>query len=151
MTIEKLLEEYPLPIYEWKNMPQDSPTAILITEGREGVFVTQTGKLSSDELKVCLAHEEGHFRTGTTHRLMSPLDLISQHEYKANAYAYSKLIPMNELMDKVSAGTYNIYELSDHFGVPVQFLCDAVTYYIGHDQGFSQMVEGLKFNDLQDL
>ena len=148
MTIEEVLEEYPLKIYEWKDkMPQDSPAALIDSGDRSAVFLSQPMKYTAAEIKVSLAHEEGHYMTGATHKMMSPLDLISQHEYKANSYAYKKLVPMDDLMEKVSSGVYNIYELSDLYDVPVQFLVDTVTYYIRHDQGFSDMVDKLRFED----
>ena len=148
MTLENVLNEFPLPIYEWKEkMPQDSPAALIDSGECSAVLLNYRHRFTSDELKVCLAHEEGHYRTGATHRLSSPLDLISQHEYKANAYAYQKLIPMNELMERISSGARTIWELSDLFGVPVQFLVDAVTYYVHHDQSFCDFVEGLKLSD----
>lgn len=94
--------------------------------GRYAVFMDFSNiPTAADEL-VTVAHEGGHVSTGTTHRVSSPYDLVSKHEYKADKWAVQRLIPAEALDRAVADGYTDLYALADYFNVTVPFMKKAV-------------------------
>lgn len=84
-------------------------------------------KSESDE-KVKLAHEIGHCETGAFYNQYAVCDIRSKHEYTANKWAIKQLIPENELKEACKI-CRNRWELSEHFGVPEDFMQKALDFY----------------------
>lgn len=82
-------------------------------------------KLHSDyRLHRCvLAEELGHHFTSSGERIakkhhsLQDRLMIDKCEYKALRWAAKHLVPENDLLDAVSEGLYEIWELADHFSV----------------------------------
>lgn len=77
-----------------------------------------------------LAHELGHCATGYTHQSDSPLDLVCQHEYKANKWAVERFLPFSDSQAAVKDGYTEIWELAEYFSVSEEFIRWALYYYI---------------------
>lgn len=83
---------------------------------------------SEADEKVKLAHELGHCKTGSFYNAHSPFDVRTKHERTADKWAISNLIPENELK-KACKYCRNRWELSEHFGVPEDFMQKALDFY----------------------
>ena len=81
------------------------------------------------EESVTLLHEGGHCATGTTHAIVSPFDLISKHEYKADKWAVQDAVSKEELEAARKAGYREIYELADFFNLTEAFIMKIVCWY----------------------
>ena len=85
-------------------------------------------KSKRDEL-VKLAHELGHCETGSFYNRYALCDIRAKHERRADKWAIKKLIPKNEF-DEAKKYCNNRYELSEHFGVPEDFMQMAIDFYL---------------------
>lgn len=111
--------------------------ATIEVAGRYGIFVDFDCLGSLQEFKAALAHELGHCATGCTHRVSSPYDLVSRHEYKADRWAIQRYLPFETLRDAVSAGYTEPWQLAEYFQLPEAAVRRALTYYL--------RVKGLRF------
>lgn len=94
-----------------------------------GVFVDRGRIDTTAEEAVTLLHEGGHCATGTTHAIVSPSDLISKHEYKADKWAVQDAVSKEELEEARKAGYREIYELADFFNLTEAFMKKVVCWY----------------------
>lgn len=105
------------------------PAATVELDGTYGVFI-DTGQIRSiAEETYLVAHEAGHVMTGATHQIYSPLQLVAQHENRADRWAIRKLIPRNELTAALQSGFTEPWQLAEYFDLPEEFICKAVDYY----------------------
>lgn len=109
----------------------------------DGIFIDRRQIPSENERRCVLAHEMGHLMTGATHRLSSPLDLIAQHEYKANAWAFKNLMPLGEVMYAAACGVRSVWDLAEYFSVPEDFAAAAYAYYL-HNAAFADFIAHLR-------
>lgn len=90
--------------------------------GKYGVFL-DLDQFETYAQELCiLAHEYGHCKTGSTHSVTSPLDLIQKHEYKANKAAVHMLIPYPALCDAINQGYTELWQLAEYFDVTEDFI-----------------------------
>ncbi|OQB15008.1 MAG: hypothetical protein BWY15_00823 [Firmicutes bacterium ADurb.Bin193] len=76
-----------------------------------------------------LAHEIGHCVQGAFYNIYSPYDIKSRHEYRANRWAYKKLVPLEEVKKANAIGLKETWELAEYFNVPCDFMCKALEFY----------------------
>jgi len=95
----------------------------------DGVFIDSNKFGTIADEMFAVTHEYGHLKTGTTHRVHSPLDLISRHEYRANKWAVNRLIPYDDLNEAFADGCVEVWELAERFGVPEFFILRAIEYH----------------------
>ena len=112
----------------FSNTNTKSATICLHTNKR-GVFIDYARLKTHAEKKTALAHECGHCATGTTHQLSSPLDLVGQHEYKADKWAAHRLVPPDELLKALKGGCTEPWELAERFSVTEDFIRRAEYIY----------------------
>ncbi len=79
--------------------------------------------------RVCLAHEIGHCRTGGFYNMYSPLDVRAKHEYKADKWAITRLVPYEEFLKAVKRGCGDVYSLAEYFSVTEDFMRKAIEFY----------------------
>lgn len=84
--------------------------------------------LSAQEERVVLAHELGHYYTGTYYQIFSPFELISRYEYRADACMLPELIPPDELVSCLEDGL-ELWELAEEFDVPEQTIERVIDIY----------------------
>lgn len=77
-----------------------------------------------------LAHELGHCITGAFYNQYSDYDCRQRHENRADKWAVTQLIPVDELDEAIAAGYTEIWDLADHFGVTEDLARKAVCYYV---------------------
>lgn len=98
-------------------------------KNKYAVFIDPFQFESISEIKRALAHEIGHCATGCTHKVSSPLDLVSKHEYKANRWAIERYIPFEDLRLAISKGYTEEWQLAEYFDFPQSFIHLALEYY----------------------
>ncbi|ODU58414.1 MAG: ImmA/IrrE family metallo-endopeptidase [Clostridium sp. SCN 57-10] len=114
-------------LYLW-DLGDASATTIAI-DGAYGIFMDFDNiETAADELCV-VAHEAGHFFSGATHRVDSPLDVVGRHECKANKWAIAHCIPVDDLDDAVADGCTEWWQLAERLGVTESFVKKAVCLY----------------------
>jgi Zn-dependent peptidase ImmA (M78 family) len=94
-----------------------------------GIFIDMTAFSSLRESKRAIAHEIGHCATGATHKTCSPLDLVEQHEYRANKWAVERFLSFDELQQAMQDGYTEPWELAEYFDVSEKAVRWAVQYY----------------------
>lgn len=81
------------------------------------------------ELKVILAHELGHCKTGSFYNRYSKFDLVCQHEYRADRQAVLDLVPYEDLMEALQDGITEVWELAERFDVTEDFIRTVFKHY----------------------
>lgn len=66
-----------------------------------------------------------------TYKFNSSSSLISKQEYRAKKWAYSVLVPYEKLRIAIKRGLNDIYKLADFFDVTVEYMQNAIDFYIG--------------------
>jgi len=104
--------------------------------GKYGVFL-DLDQFETYTQELCvLAHEYGHCKTGSTHAVSSPLDLIQKHEYKANKAAVHMLVPYDAFCEAIDQGYTEVWQLAEYFDVTEEFIQTADQIY--RNEGFIQ-------------
>ena len=127
LALYNALQENGILVFEYSQ--KDSKAVTIRNAFGYGIFL-DTGHMetAAEELSV-LAHEYGHCATGATHAVSSPLDLIVQHEYKADKWAAHYLIPPDKLRQAIEEGYIEPWELAERLNVTEDFLRRAVYIY----------------------
>lgn len=99
------------------------------TDGIYGVFLNHKEIKDSNEEFCVLAHEYGHCASGSTHKLNSNLDIISQHEYRANRRAILDFLPVDRIKSAIQNGCQTLYEISEFVDMPEDFVSKAIQHY----------------------
>jgi len=95
-----------------------------------GLIAIDTQKLKTRaEEKVCLAHECGHYSTGSYYNIYSDFDIKQKHENRATKWAITQIIPKDQLESAISKGVVDSYELAEYFDVTEEFMLKAINYY----------------------
>lgn len=81
------------------------------------------------EEKEILAEELGHYYCGALYYINSDKTLINKCEFRAMKWAYSILVPLQKLKEKLTQGL-NLYELADYFNVDCKYMIDCINFYI---------------------
>ena len=93
-------------------------------------FIVLDAKLPERLVKEHAAHEAGHCIMGAFYNRSAALDLISQHEYRADKWAIETLVPREELEEQISRNNLDsLYLLSEHFAVSEDFIKKACIHY----------------------
>lgn len=80
-----------------------------------------------------MAHELGHYYTGTYYKFYSPLQLQAQAEWKADTWMVCDQVPVEDLRDAIHRGYTEPWELADYFGVPEKVILRADEIYRAKD------------------
>jgi len=107
---------------------QSRATTIKVASGY-GVFIDNSRFASRTEEFCVAAHEYGHASTGTTHKVYSPYQLVSQHEYRAYKWAVQKVIPWRDFLSALNNEITATWNLAEHFGVTEDFMQKAIYVY----------------------
>ena len=94
-----------------------------------GIFFNYNKFDSSQEEFCVLAHEFGHCKTGATHKLYSPYQLICQHEHRANRAAVHEFLPIEKLNDAFEHGCAETWEVAEYLDIPEKFVILAIDIY----------------------
>lgn len=93
------------------------------------IFINENLMQDSDEEFCAMAHEYGHCKSGSTHKLHSKFDLICRHEYRANRRAVLDFLPFEQIKQAINCGCETIYEFSAYLDMPETFIKTALHHY----------------------
>lgn len=106
-----------------------SASVQLSATGDWGIFLDTEQLADVREEYSAVLHEYGHYATGTTHAVTSPVDLVERHEYRANKWAVQNGITREELDAAVAAGYREIWELAEYFDVTEDYMRMVICWY----------------------
>ncbi len=121
------LDKLDVQIHDFHN-----PVIDIITIGAGGkydIFYNPAYSRTTAELKMKLAHEYGHCKTGRTHTFTTPFELISKNEYLADKCSFETFLPWEEILDGVAAGCKEYWELAEWLEMDERFVRRAMKYY----------------------
>ena len=110
-------------------LPLVSSVSMMDLKGNCSIGIDPFSIETYAEEKEHLAHELGHCITGSFYNIYSDCDVIAKAEYKADKWAIKKLIPEDEVRNAYEFGYTELWQLSELFGVPEEFMLKAVHYY----------------------
>ncbi len=110
--------------YSWTN------TKARIFEIENNYYIALDNKniKNSIEEKEILAEELGHYYTNSLYYLNSDKVLKDKCEKRAIKWAYSVLIPLQKLKEKIIQG-FNLYDLADYFNVDIEYMINCIDFY----------------------
>ena len=94
-----------------------------------GIFVDRSKFEDSGSEFVALAHEYGHCKSGATHHLSSPLEMIEQHEYRADRAAVHEFLPFEKIREAFEHGCAELWQLAEFLDMPEEFVKKAIEIY----------------------
>lgn len=94
-----------------------------------GIFADTEKFETSDDEFCTIAHEYGHCKSGTTHHLSSPLEMIEQHEYRADRAAVHEFLPFEKIREASEHGCAELWQLAEFLDMPEKFVETAVKIY----------------------
>lgn len=86
-------------------------------------------RLNKVEERTCLAHEMGHCMTGSFYNRYASAGVRGKCEYKADKWAFDRMLPQRALRRAIDAGIEAPWELAEYFGVSEAFVRDALYHY----------------------
>lgn len=107
----------------------DVKAVTIEVDNRYGIFVSHNEISNTDEEFCVLAHEYGHCKSGTTHKLNSSFSLICQHEYRADRQSIIELLPVSKIREAVRKGSQTLYEIAEYVDMPESFVSKAIQHY----------------------
>lgn len=110
--------------YKWTN------TKARIFEIDKKYYIALDNKQinNSIEEKELLAEELGHYYCGALYYINSDKALIDKCEHRAKKWAYSVLIPLKKLKEKITQG-FDLHDLADYFNVDCKYMYDCINFY----------------------
>ncbi len=76
-----------------------------------------------------LSHELGHCVTGSFYNQWAACDIRRKHENRADKWAVTRLVSLEELDDAVANGLTELWELAEFFGITEDMMKKAVCWY----------------------
>jgi len=92
-------------------------------------YIAMRPDLTETEEKETLAHELGHCEYGGFYSRCTAFDTVQRHEYRANKWAYFRLIPPEEVKRCFARGICQTWEIAEEIGVSCTFAAKALEYY----------------------
>lgn len=111
--------------YNWSNVK----ARIFEIDNKYSIALNTNKINNSVEEKEILAEELGHYYTGALYYLNSDRTLKNKCEHRAMKWAYSVLIPLQKLKEKLTQGL-NLYELADYFNVDCKYMINCIDFYV---------------------
>jgi len=110
--------------------PLCAARALCVSEdGCEAVALDRRKLCTEAERRSALAHELGHLRTGSLYGPNSSPDEIRRAEYRAESWAARALIPRERLLEAISRGCTEVWQLADRFTVTEKLVRFALDIY----------------------
>lgn len=83
---------------------------------------------NSIEEKEIIAEELGHYYCNALYYIDSDKIFKDKCEYRAMKWAYSVLVPLQKLKEKLIQG-FDLYELANYFDVDCKYMTDCINFY----------------------
>lgn len=84
---------------------------------------------SEADMRVHLAHELGHCKTGSFYNRWAALDVRQKHEHRADKWAIQTIIPENDFLQAIADGYDTLWDLAEHFNVTELFMKKTICWY----------------------
>ena len=127
ICVYKKIEEENIPVVDCKI---DGFKGLIINvDGKCGIFINSKEIESSDEEFMILAHEWGHYASGTLHGFEANKIYVSQCECKADRKAIIEFLPFEHIQDAIKYGCQEVYEFSEFLNLPEEFVVKAFNHY----------------------
>ena len=110
--------------YKWTN----TKARIFEIENKYYIGLDHKQINNSIEQKEILAEELGHYYCNALYRLNSDKMLKDKCENRAKKWAYSVLVPLQKLKEKIAQGL-SLYDLADYFNVDCKYMNDCINFY----------------------
>lgn len=126
LDIHKIAENEHIHIldYKWTN----TKARIFEIENKYYIGLDGNQVNNSVEEKQILAEELGHYYCNALYYLDSNNTLKNKCEYRAKKWAYSILVPLQKLKEKIAQG-FNLYDLANYFNVDYKYMNDCINFY----------------------
>lgn len=111
-------------------LPQSGSMSLMEEDGSCYIGMDESIRDSGIQERVHLSHEIGHCITGSFYNIYAAVDCRQRHENRANKWAVTNLIPVDDLDEAVAQGCTELWDLADRFGVTEDFVKKAVCYYV---------------------
>jgi len=110
--------------YKWTNVKAR------IFEIEDNYYIALDNKQISNSIeeKQILAEELGHYYCNALYYLDSNQVLKNKCEYRAMKWAYSVLVPLHKLKEKIIQG-FSLYDLADYFNVDIKYMINCIDFY----------------------
>lgn len=112
------------------SLPESSSMSIMEADGSCYIGMDASILDGGAEERVHLSHELGHCITGSFYNIYAAIDCRQRHENRADKWAVTHVIPVDDLDEAVADGCTEVWELADRFGVTEEFVRKAVCYYV---------------------
>ncbi|MEA5145646.1 MAG: ImmA/IrrE family metallo-endopeptidase [Candidatus Limiplasma sp.] len=94
--------------------------AISLEDG--ATYIALSKALHGLEEKEVFAHELGHCESGGLYKRHSPYEVMAKAEYRADKWAYSKLVPVKAVRRAIKKGVQTPWELAEVFEVSCEYM-----------------------------
>ena len=109
--------------------PLNSISSMIIYDEENVAIGINSSINSTIQETICLAHELGHYFTGTYYEVYSPLQIRGQAENRADAWMVKRLVPISLLVPALRSGIIKIYDLAEYFNVTESVIKKAIEIY----------------------
>ena len=86
-------------------------------------------KMSTAEKLSIIAEEIGHYKTSSGDILEQDNISNIKQELQARRWAYEKVLPLDLVMQAITNGLTEIYDLAEHFDVTETFMSECLKHY----------------------
>ena len=111
-------------------MGESGSMSVMLDNGACFIGIDEAVQDGGAQERVHLGPELGHCITGSFYNIYAAVDHRQRHENRANKWAITQLIPVEDLDEAVAEGCCEIWDLAERFGVTEQFMKKAVCYYV---------------------
>ena len=81
------------------------------------------------QMRTAMLHESGHLHTGALHKVDSPFQLVAQNEHRADANAFRRCLPPEEICQAMHQGYTEPWQLADYFDLDEDYIKKALHYW----------------------
>lgn len=124
-----LAEQQNIPVLSFP-LEKTGSMSVMLDSGACYVGMDPSVQDGGCEERVHLSHELGHCLTGSFYNIHAAVDCRQRHENRADKWAVTTLIPVDDLDDAVADGCTEVWELAERFQVTEEFVKKAVCYYV---------------------
>ena len=118
-----------IPIFQYP-MPQNGSMSLMEPDGTCYIGVDRSVLDGGVQERMHLSHELGHCVTGSFYNIHAAVDSRRRQENRADKWAVTQLIPLDDLDDAIAQGCTELWELAERFGVTEEFVKKAVCWYV---------------------
>ena len=124
-----LAQQQNIPVLTYP-MAHNGSMSVMLSDGRCYVGMDSSLRDGGVQERVHLGHELGHCVTGSFYNIHAAVDSRRRQENRADKWAVTQLIPLDDLDDAIAQGCTELWELAERFGVTEDFVKKAVCYYV---------------------